>query len=198
MPTKPSGLRVYLAGPEVFLLNAEEVARAKIAACAAHGFVGISPSDNDIDISGYAKHEAALRIAAANEEMIRRCDLVIANLTPFRGPSADVGTAYEIGFARSLARPVFAYTNLVGTLLERMRETPGGVNERASGRWEDRERMAIEDFDGFDNLMLIGALEGGAPVQVRDVSHDQRFSDLRGFEACLILAARRFGFDKKL
>jgi nucleoside 2-deoxyribosyltransferase len=190
-------LRVYLAGPEVFLLNAEEIAKAKIAACTIHGFVSISPSDNDLDISGCAKHEAALRIAAANEEMIRCCDLVIANLKPFRGPSADVGTAYEIGFARSLPRPVFAYTNVVGTLLERMKETPGGVNERVSGRWEDHERMAIEDFDGFDNLMLIGALEGGTPVQVTEVRHDQRFSDLRGFEACLILAARQLGLDRR-
>ena len=34
---------------------------------------------------------------------------MIANLTPFRGPSADVGTVYEVGFMRALGRPVFGY-----------------------------------------------------------------------------------------
>ena len=32
------------------------------------------------------------------------CDAMIVNLTPFRGPSADVGSAYEMGFMRG-ARP---------------------------------------------------------------------------------------------
>ena len=42
---------------------------------------------------------------------MRSCDLLIANCTPFRGVSMDVGTAFEIGFMRALGRPVFGYSN---------------------------------------------------------------------------------------
>ena len=48
------------------------------------------------------------------------CDVMIVNLTPFRGPSADVGSAYEMGFMRALGRTIFAYTNDDRPLLERV------------------------------------------------------------------------------
>ena len=38
------------------------------------------------------------------------CDALVANLTPFRGVSADAGTAFEVGFMRALGRPVLGYT----------------------------------------------------------------------------------------
>jgi nucleoside 2-deoxyribosyltransferase len=190
--------RVYLAGPEVFMRNATAVAEAMVRLCDDYGFVGVSPTDNQIDLSGYTKHEAALRIAASNESRIRGCDLMIANLTPFRGPSADVGTAYEVGFAHALGLPVFAFTNVADSLLDRTRQTAGiSVSQNKPGMFEDDDQMAIEDFEGFDNLMLSGGIEGGLPVVVNDVPRDRRYSDLRGFEACLKLAAIRFGFDKK-
>jgi nucleoside 2-deoxyribosyltransferase len=44
------------------------------------------------------------RIASHNEALIRSYDVIIANLTPFRRPSADAGTVYEVGFMRA-ARP---------------------------------------------------------------------------------------------
>jgi hypothetical protein len=88
--------RVYLAGPDVFLPNAAALLERKQELCAKHGFVGLSPFDNEVDRSGLSKHEVALRIGAANEEMIRSCDLVIANLTPFRGPSAGRFTKWVL------------------------------------------------------------------------------------------------------
>ena len=42
---------------------------------------------------------------------MRSCDAAVANLTPFRGVSADAGTAFEVGFMRALGRPVLGYTN---------------------------------------------------------------------------------------
>ena len=150
---------VYLAGPDVFLSNAAAIADAKKNLCEKYGFVGVSPVDNEIDISGIPKTEAMLRISAANEQMILQSQLVIANLTPFRGPSADVGTAYEMGFARGLGLPIFGYTNASGDLLERTRqELRGTVFAHSSDRFEDANHMAIENFGGVDNLMLVGAI----------------------------------------
>lgn len=191
--------RVYLAGPDVFLPDAAAVAKSKRRLCESYGFAGISPVDHELDVSGLSKHEAALRIAAANEEAIRNSDLVVANLTPFRGPSADPGTAYELGFARAFGLPVFAYTNVAGSLLDRMRRQLGArIKRRPSGRLEDADHMAIEDFDAFDNLMLVGAVDGGgSPVIVTPVPPDRRYSDLTGFEACLRLAALQPGLGER-
>ena len=55
--------------------------------------------------------EQGLAISRAMERVMQGCDAMIVNLTPFRGPSADVGSAYEMGFMRALGRPIFAYTN---------------------------------------------------------------------------------------
>jgi nucleoside 2-deoxyribosyltransferase len=188
-------LRVYLAGPDVFLPDPHSLAAAKKRRCAAYGFMGVSPVDNEIDLSALSKRDAGLRISAANEDMIRSCQLLIANLTPFRSPSADVGTAYELGFARAVGLPVFGYTNVAGTLLDRMRRQGGvHVRTRASGQLEDMDHMVIEDFDLTDNLMLVGAVcSSGTEVVVTPTPAGCRFTNLAGFETCLQLAARQLG-----
>jgi nucleoside 2-deoxyribosyltransferase len=55
------------------------------------------------------------------ERVMQTCDAMIVNLTPFRGPSADVGSAYEMGFMRALGRPIFAYSNDSRLFVERVR-----------------------------------------------------------------------------
>ena len=184
-------LQAYLAGPDVFLPDAAAFSRRKQRLCTKYDFVGLSPIDNEIDISRLSKRDAAQQISSANEEMIRKSDLVIANVTPFRGPSADVGTAYEMGFARALQIPVFAYTTVAGTLLERTRDALSGfVIERPLSEFEDSDHMLIENFDCFDNLMLAGAVwSTGAHVIVRPARKDSKFTDLTAFEECLKVAA---------
>lgn len=190
-----SVLRVYLAGPEVFLPDATSALAAKQKLCARHGFEGMSPLENDPDAATLGSRETAMRISANCENLMRRCDLLIANLTPFRGPSADVGTVYELGFARALGLPVFGYTNVAGELGERTRREFGSqIRPRPSGELEDQFHMAIENFGCEDNLMLIGALHGsGTTIVVNPTPLERRFIDLAGFEACLRLAA-----DQKL
>jgi nucleoside 2-deoxyribosyltransferase len=38
-------MRVYLAGPEVFLADRDAIAAAKKAICAQHGMIGVFPTD---------------------------------------------------------------------------------------------------------------------------------------------------------
>jgi nucleoside 2-deoxyribosyltransferase len=185
--------RIYLAGPEVFLADARAIADAKRDLCARYGFIGVSPVDNELNVAGLPKREAALRIAATNEDAIRSSNLLIANLTPFRGPSADVGTAYELGFAVALGLPTFGYSNAPGSLLERTRKEFGGIRQRPTGEFEDADGMVIEDFGCFDNLMLVGALADRAQVVANAVPAAHRFTNLNAFEACLRMAAKEFG-----
>jgi nucleoside 2-deoxyribosyltransferase len=46
-PTRP---RIYLAGPEVFLPNANDIGAAKAALCAEAGFEGVFPLDTGLDL----------------------------------------------------------------------------------------------------------------------------------------------------
>jgi nucleoside 2-deoxyribosyltransferase len=85
---------VYLAGPDVFLKNAKEIGEQKKRLCKKYGFEGVFPLDAEINVKGKSPREIGLCISSLNEFLIRSSDLVIANITPLRGPSADVGTVF--------------------------------------------------------------------------------------------------------
>ena len=110
---------IYLAGPEVFLPNATALGERKKQICAAYGFEGHFPLDNELSLDGLTPREAGLLIGRMNQDLIRRCDAVVANVTPFRGPSADVGTVWEMGFAAGLEHVVSAYSNNVAPFFDR-------------------------------------------------------------------------------
>ena len=124
--------RIYLAGPEVFLPDAVAAGARKRALCSAYGFDGVYPLDAELDLSKLAKTEAARRISLANEALIASCDLLIANMTPFRGVSMDVGTAFEVGYMRALGRPVLGYTNTPIDLRERSEHYRAGHGCRST------------------------------------------------------------------
>jgi nucleoside 2-deoxyribosyltransferase len=173
MPAAPV---VYLAGPEVFLPDAVEVGRRKVEVCARHGLAGWYPLD--ADVGGAEGPAGAWALFDAMLAMLDRCDAVIANLTPFRGPSADVGTVWELGYAAGRGLPVFGYTAAMDHYGARV--TPDG--------------LMVEDFGLADNLMLEGAVRraGGAVVRV-DGGGDPlvRMRHLAGFEVCVAEAATR-------
>jgi len=187
--------KLYLAGPEVFLHAAAEIGDRKKQLCDQFGFIGLYPADADFK---ERDDTVALDkiIYRANLEMIRAADAGIFNLTPFRGPSADVGTVFELGLLTGLGKPAFAYTNDSASLLERIRKTQGAAFNSATGEWTDAQGLRVEDFDRFDNLMLEGALaEQGEDRLVRN-DGDGTLDDLSGFIACLERAARYFGIEK--
>jgi nucleoside 2-deoxyribosyltransferase len=183
--------RIYLAGPEVFLPDALEVGSKKAALCGRHGFEGVFPLDAGLDMAGLARQEQARAISAANEGLMRGCNALIANLTPFRGVSMDAGTAFEVGFMRALGRPVLGYTNVAADYRarsEQYRRAAPGLPDA------DAPDVEIEDFDGTENLMIEAAIVASGGIVVRrSVAAGQEMRDLAGFEACLVQAAQIIG-----
>lgn len=183
---------VYLAGPEVFLPNALEIGAAKKAICARHGLEGLFPLDNALDLSGLSPQQAGRAIFDANVVLMRQADAVIANLSPFRGPGCDPGTAFEVGFMHALGKPVFAYANTAQDHAARVADFHAGrLERRADGRLVDPEGLEVEDFGLIDNLMLDGAaLHGGCFVS-EDVPYAERIASLTAFERAVILVSGR-------
>ena len=176
--------RIYLAGPEVFLDNAIEIGENKKKLCELYGFKGVFPLDNTIDLTSNIPQENGLEIAAANERLIASSHYVIANITPFRGTSCDVGTAYEMGLARGLGKPVFAYTNDSRLFLERNLSDLCGSRRVAEHCYVDANGMTLENFGLVDNLMLDGSVSDNIIIN-RLVEEDQPYRELLGFEQCL-------------
>lgn len=155
----------------------------KCRLAAEAGFEGVFPLDASLDLAGLDKGEQARRIALANEGLIRSCDALIANLTPFRGASMDSGTAFEVGFMRALGRPVAGYTNIGAEYAARARLVRGKGPFPGDADGPD---VDVEDFGLSENLMIeIAIRESGFTVIMQDVAPGQGMRDLAGFVACL-------------
>jgi nucleoside 2-deoxyribosyltransferase len=179
--------RIYLAGPEVFLRNATQIGELKKELCKKYGFKGVFPIDTQLDARGLDQREIGLLISSTNEKLIRRCEILVANITPFRGPSADVGTVYEMGFARGIGLLVFAYTNIKAPFTDRTVSTlDSSKNRDKEGKLRDNNDMSIEEFGMVDNLMIQGCVNGsGGKLIIEEAPKDERFTYLIGFEQCL-------------
>jgi nucleoside 2-deoxyribosyltransferase len=123
--------------------------------------------------------------------MMDSADAIIGNLTPFRGPSADAGTVYELGYMAGRGKLCFAYSNDPALYPERVARS-FAVTKAAAGHLIDDEGLAVEDFGLPDNLMMIHSLElhGARLVTPRQRPIDI-WHDLASFEACVALAADR-------
>ena len=178
-------MKIYLAGPDVFLPDAVEIGRRKAEICTLHGLSGLYPLDNAID---RAASDASLKIFRGNQAMMDTADAIIANLTPFRGPGADAGTVYELGYMAARGRLCLGYSNDPASYVDRVRRFTT-VSPR-DGLLVDAAGLAVEDFGLNDNLMMMHALgtHGCALVTPQQRPADV-WHDLTAFEACVRLAA---------
>ena len=185
-------MRVYLAGPDVFVPDPDARAAALKAVCARHSLVGVSPLDEIEEPVGWSGLPEARRIALRNEAHMTGCAALIANLTPFRGPSADAGTVFEVGYMRALGRPVFGWSNAAAPFTERTLVFLGANARNVDGAWRDHEDMLVEAFGMADNLMIDAAIQasGGEFFSIASAS---RWTELMAFERCVAAVARKLG-----
>jgi len=189
----------YLAGPDVFLPNAAAHAARKVEICRQYGLRGLPPLNEDIEtaaaktLNEASLNEASLKEAPDNASgvwqsiyekdiaMMGRCDIIIANLTPFGGASADAGTLIEVGWFLGQRKPIFGYSNNSESFEQRMRRQLG----------DGHADLGIEGFHLPDNLMIVGAvLSGGYPIFVPTDGKARGIDALDVFEACAAAAAQ--------
>jgi len=186
-------MKIYLAGPDVFLPDAVDIGRRKVELCARHGVCGLYPLDNTVDLSA---GDASLKIFRGNEAMMDAADAVIANLTPFRGSGADAGTVYELGYMAGRTKLCLGYSNDASVYADRVRRF-GDVDSR-DGRLIDAHGLTVEDFGLTDNLMMIHALDlHGCALVIPSHKPADMWHDLAAFETCVLFAAERLGVIRK-
>jgi nucleoside 2-deoxyribosyltransferase len=165
---------IYLAGPEVFLPDPLARAAEMKEICQRLGAIGWFPLDNQFGVAHDDEAIMAANISRADEALIRRCDALVANMAPYRGPSMDAGTIYEMGFSKGLGKLVVGYTTDWRRLSEKVAATMKLA--RDGEWWRDENGMQCRDFGLIDNPMLV---KGAATV-------------LGSFEAAVQYVVRHF------
>lgn len=153
--------KIYLAGPDVFEKNSIEVGKNYVQLCKDYGFEGLYPLDNVINFN-QEKEKIAKEIFEKNCELIRKCDIVIANLNAFRGKEPDSGTIWECGYAYALGKKVYGYLNDSRPYKQRFKEDEKIME---NGKFYDNDEKEIENFNLPLNLMIscssVEIIEGG-------------------------------------
>ena len=158
-------MKIYLAGPDVFRPDVAAWAESARALCRGYGYEPLLPIDH-----GETQPD---RIFQANIDMIRKAQIVVANLDPFRGPEPDSGTAFEMGYALALGKKVCGYVTRRQTVAERVAAS-GHRDPRPpyGDRLTDRDGLTIENFSLPCNLMLAvpcPIVEGGLEACLQSI-----------------------------
>lgn len=149
--------RIYLAGPGVFRADAAAYSDKLKALASSFGMVGMWPCDQDPVGFGMSSLKA-YSICQFNKSMIDECDGLVADISPFRGRNMDPGTAYEIGRADALGKPIFCYSNDLRTLADRTKSITVATGYSFDRSWTDFP--IIEDFGLQENLMISCSVRG--------------------------------------
>jgi nucleoside 2-deoxyribosyltransferase len=173
---------VYLSGPERWAPDAADLMARQRHTCVAAGVTPLFAGDAPL-VQRDGSEAMAREIYAGALASLRKADAVIANFTPWRGPSAHPGVAFEAGFASALGKAVFAYINVAeeeeAEYLARVERLEGAAYGE-DGVPRDGEGMEIEDFGLPETLMLWAEARRFFCVVTPDPQ-----GDVTGVELCL-------------
>lgn len=183
---------VYLAGPDVFYPQALEHLKRKASVCRSLGLAPLVPVDNELEDGHDGTPESlALGIYRGNLAQMAQADAIIANLTPFRGPHMDPGTAFEVGYFAALGKPVVCYTEHEQDLIDRVDAWAGEGQMSLSSHGEVRDPQGhlVENFGLRENLMIEGAALH-QPLAAQRLGAKPSFECFSSFETAVAALAR--------
>lgn len=146
---------VYLAGPERYAPDAEEVYARMKCVCAEYGYDVLTPLDRareEPDVVEDNPYQRATVEFYRYQQHVRDCDIIVANLNDFRGyePSNDV--SFECGMGYQLGKKLFGYMADTRIMKERI---PNYGPER---EFRDECGRNAENFDYPINLMFSASM----------------------------------------
>ncbi|UQZ90144.1 hypothetical protein C4J81_13420 [Deltaproteobacteria bacterium Smac51] len=141
---------IYFAGPDIFMPDYEgHMARIKDL-CAASGLTPLLPGE--LELCAGESAPIADDIFRLNLSLIKKADIIIANLVPFRGPvEPDSGTVFECGYGYASGKAVIGVVPDQRDLATRLGADDAPQNHGGrfllDGSW-------VEDYGQPVNLML--------------------------------------------
>lgn len=146
---------VYLAGPERYDADAAAIYARRKALCAEKGLYAIVPTDAvpgipapDTDDPYRNAYLTFLR----QQQHVRDCDLILADLNDFHGWEPDSDTAFECGMAFQLGKTMFSYMASTLRMIDRV------PNLGPQSGYRDACGCNAENFDYPINLMFAGSM----------------------------------------
>lgn len=146
---------VYLAGPERYDSDAAEKYAAMKALCARNGFYAIVPTDEVPGIPAANTDDIytnAYLTFLRQQQHVRDCDIILANLNDFHGWEPDSDTSFECGMAFQLGKKMFSYMESTEKMIHRV------PNFGADHDFRDHCGCNAENFDYPINLMFSGSM----------------------------------------
>lgn len=129
---------IYLAGPDVFLPNAQGLFAFKRQVLESIGYEVNTP----LDVIATDANE----IFKGNILRMQESDIILANLEAFRGTEPDSGTVFEVGFGVALGKQVITYNNTGTEYSSRVKQ----YLQTGKQKWP----WSIESFGLKQNLMI--------------------------------------------
>lgn len=143
--------KIYIAGPDVFELDSIKIGQEYKQICEKYNYIGLYPLDNEINFDQNPQ-KTAHDIFQANIDLIKKADIVIANLNAFRGKEADSGTIWECGYAYALGKEVYGYMDETKSYIENFSKEET-ITHNDYGLLDSKNRV-IENFNLPLNLMI--------------------------------------------
>lgn len=146
---------VYLAGPERYDADAAEKYAAMKELCAKNGFYAIVPTDEVPGIPAAATDDIytnAYLTFMRQQQHVRDCDIILANLNDFHGWEPDSDTSFECGMAFQLGKKMFSYMESTEKMINRV------PNFGIEAEYRDHCGCNAENFDYPINLMFSGSM----------------------------------------
>lgn len=146
---------VYVAGPERFDADAQEQYQKIKEWGSQLGFRVIVPTDEVRDIpeglesDPYAR---AYHIFDRQQQHVRDCDILVANLNDFHGWEPDSDTSFECGMAFQLGKKLYGYMDSTARMIDRV---PSLGPEK---EYRDICGCNVENFDYPINLMFASSM----------------------------------------
>lgn len=140
-------LKIYIAGPDVFMPDPIARGEELKTLVSDHGHIPLFPLDNEIKESENLSKD----IFDGNVKMLQQADIILANLNTFRGHEPDSGTVWEVGYAKGLGKRIIGYAQDLRPMKSRI--NPNDHSTLDDIGWH------IEDFDHAHNLMIVHACE---------------------------------------
>ena len=149
---------VYIAGPDVFRLDWPDFCDGVEKRCASLGILPIFPIHPRVNLDQFGVNgittkgsiEDAMVVFKHCYESIKSADVVVANISPFRGDEPDSGTVFEMGLAHALGKPIIGYSSDMRTPVDRLIRN-STLTPRGAILYNG---LIVEDFGLPANLMV--------------------------------------------